>query len=63
MKRPKTPKRPGMIDTEREAALMSERERRRLILARGRASTVSGSPMGDTSRPLMGIVRAYAKSL
>lgn len=60
MKRPKAPKRPGMIDTEREAALMSERERRRLVLARGRASTVGSSPLGDVSRPLLGIARAYA---
>lgn len=62
MKRPKTPKRPGVVNEEKLAALESERERRRLIMARGRSSTVTSSPMGDVSRPLIGLARAYAAS-
>lgn len=60
MKRPKTPKPPGRVNEERLSALESEKERRRLLMARGRSSTIASSPMGDVSRPLMAVARAYA---
>lgn len=60
MRQPKQPRPRRGVDPDLEAALMQEEERRRLLLARGRRSTIHTGGMGDTSKPILGIARAYA---
>ena len=60
MNSPKQRKPKPGVDPDYEAAVMQEEERRRLLMARGRRSTIHTGGMGDTSSPVLGIARAYA---